>query len=140
VGLLIDSTAFIHAERNRQSPAELIAELIDRWGDVELAVSAMSAGELVHGCWRADTPARRARRVEYVEAILAAVPVVPVTLAIARVFGELDARLTSEGRRMPTSDLLIASTALLRGDDIVTGNVRHFDRVPGLAVRTLGRG
>lgn len=134
---MIDSTAFIHAERNIQSPAELIAELIDRWGDLELGVSVMSAAELFHGCWRADTPSRRARREEFVETVLAAIPVVPVTLGVARVFGEIDARLSAAGGRIPTSDLLIASTALSRGDAIVTGNPRHFDRVPGLRVYGL---
>jgi len=53
------------------------------------------------------------------------------------VFGEIDARLGSGGRRIPTSDLLIASTALSRADEIVTGNPRHFDRVPGLKVHSL---
>lgn len=137
MGILIDSTAFIHAERNGQTPADLVAEVVERWGDVELGVSVMSAGELFHGCWRADTPARRASREEFVETILAAIPVVPITLAIARVFGELDARLSGAGRRIATSDLLIASTALSRGDEIVTGNQRHFDRVPGLTVHRL---
>lgn len=97
----------------------------------------MSAGELFHGCWRADTPARRASREEFVEAMLAAIPVVPITLGIARVFGEIDARLSVGGRRLPTSDLLIASTALSRSDEIITGNMRHFDRVPGLVVHAL---
>lgn len=137
MGVLIDSTVFIHAERNRQTPADVIAELMARWGDVDLGISVMSAGELFHGCWRADTPSRRASREEFVEAILAAVPVVAITLAIARVFGEIDARWSAAGRRIPTSDLLIASTALSRGDEIVTGNARHFDRVPGLTVHRL---
>jgi predicted nucleic acid-binding protein len=97
----------------------------------------MSAGELFHGCWRADTPSRRASREEFVEAMLGAIPVVPITLPIAPVFGEIDARLSARGRRIPTSDLLIASTALSRGDEIVTGNRRHFDRVPGLTVHAL---
>ena len=138
MGLLIDSTILMHAERRRQTPAELIAGLMERWGDVELGVSVMSAGELFHGCWRADTAARRASREEFVEAVLAAVPVIPITLEIARVFGEIDARLSAEGQRIPTSDLLIASTALSRGDQVVTGNMRHFDRVPGLVVHSLG--
>lgn len=134
MGLLIDSTLLIRAERDRLTPASLMADILDRWGDVELAISAMSAGELLHGCWRADTPARRARREEFVEAILAAVPVVAITRPIMRVFAEIDAHLRAAGNRCPTSDLLIASTALARGDDVVTGNVRHFDRVPGLTV------
>ncbi len=137
MGLLIDSTVFIHAERHRQTPVDLVAEVIERWGDAELGISVMSAAELFHGCWRADTPARRASREEFVEAILAAVPVVPITLAISRVFGEMDARLSAAGQRIATSDLLIGATALLRGDEIVTGNMRHFDRIPGLTVHRL---
>jgi tRNA(fMet)-specific endonuclease VapC len=134
VGFLIDSTLLIHAERTRLTPARLIAELLERWGDVELAISAMSAGELLHGCWRADSPARRARREEFVDAVLAALPVVALTLPIMRVFAEIDARLRAAGSKLPTSDLLIAATALYRGDEVVTGNVRHFDRIPGLTV------
>jgi predicted nucleic acid-binding protein len=137
VGLLIDSTILIHAERKRQTPAELVAELMERWEDPLLAISVMSAGELFHGCWRANTPSRRASREEFVEAILGAVPVVPITLAIARIFGAIDARLSTAGQRIPTSDLLIAATAMSRGDDIVTGNPRHFDRVEGLSVHLV---
>jgi tRNA(fMet)-specific endonuclease VapC len=134
VGLLIDSTLLIRAERDRLTPARLVAEVLDRWGDVELAISAMSAGELLHGCWRADTPARRARREEFVEAVLFVLPVVPITLPVMRVFAEIDARLRTAGDKLPTSDLLIASTALCRGDEVVTGNPRHFAKVPGLTV------
>lgn len=57
-----------------------------------------------------------------------------VTLPIMRVFAESDAHLRAAGNRCPASDLLIASTALARGDEVVTGNVRRFYRVPGLTV------
>lgn len=134
MGLLIDSTLLIHAERGRLTPQQLLAGILERWGDAELAISAMSAGELFHGCWRGDTPARRAQREEFVEAMLAAVPVITIGPPIMRIFGEIDARLRAKGERLPTTDLLIACTALARGDAIVTGNARHFGRVPGLAV------
>jgi predicted nucleic acid-binding protein len=74
MGLLIDSTVFIRAERDRHTPTELISILLDRFGDQDLALSVMSAGELFHGCRRADTPRRRARREEFVEAVVAAIP------------------------------------------------------------------
>jgi predicted nucleic acid-binding protein len=137
VGLLIDSTACVHAERHRQAPADFVGAIMEEWGDANLGISVMSAGELFHGCWRANTPARRARREEFVAALLSAIPVVPVTITIARVFGEIDARLSAKGERLPTSDLLIAATALSRGDAVVTGNVRHFARVPKLTVHQL---
>ena len=137
MGLLIDSTLLIHAEQSGHTAVQLVADVAHRFGDVELALSVMSAGELFHGCWRANTPSRRARREEFVEALLAAIPIVPLTLPIMRVYGEIDAQLTTRGQRLPTSDLLIACTALSRGDAIVTGNLRHFDSVPGLTVHEV---
>jgi predicted nucleic acid-binding protein len=135
VGLLIDSTVFVTAERRQETARDVVARILQEHGDVELALSVMSAGELVHGCGRADSAPRRARREEFVESILAAIPVVPLTLAIARLYGELDARFIARGRRLPTSDLLIASTALYRGDGLLTGNPRHFARIRELTVR-----
>lgn len=102
-----------------------------------MAISVISAGELLHGCWRADAPARRARREEFVEAMVAAVPVVPITLPIVRVYAQTDAELATRGERLPTSDLLIGCTALSREDEVVTGNRRHFDRIPGLVVQEM---
>ena len=135
MGLLIDSTVFVTAERRQETASDVVAGILRDYGDVDLALSVMSAGELIHGCWRADSAPRRARREEFVESILSAIPVVPLTLAIARLYGELDARFTARGRRLPTSDLLIASTALYRGDELLTGNARHFARIPQLTVR-----
>ena len=112
MGLLIDSTVFIHAERHRQTAERMVQDIINRFGDVELALSVMSAGELFHGCWRADTPARRAGREEFVESVLSVIPAVPISLDVMRVFGQVDARLSAAGERIATSDLLIACTAL----------------------------
>lgn len=140
MGLLIDSTVLVQAERMKQAPEAVVGGLLARFGDVDLAISVMTAGELFHGCWRAETASRRARREEFVESMLAAIPVLPVTLAIMRVFGQIDARLRAAGSALPTSDLLIACTALDRGDEIVTGNMRHFDRIPGLVTHALPAG
>lgn len=137
MGLLIDSTVFIYAERNSRTPEQLVADLAERFGDVELAISVMTAGELFHGCWRADSVSTRAQREEFVEAILAAIPAVPITLPIMRVHGQIDAWLSAAGQRLPTSDLLIACSALARNDEIVTGNVRHFDRIEGLVIHSF---
>ena len=97
----------------------------------------MSAWSNFQDCCRADSPLRRARREEFVPAILAVLPVVPIPLPVMRVFGEIDARLCARGQRLPTSDLLIGCTALTRGDEVVTGNPRHFNRIPGLRVHRL---
>lgn len=38
-------------------------------------------------------------------------------------------------RRPGINDLLIAAIALLRGEAVATGNVKHFDYIPGLKIK-----
>jgi tRNA(fMet)-specific endonuclease VapC len=52
--------------------------------------------------------------------------------AIARTAADLYATLRREGRLLPDADLLIAATALAHGHTLVTSNLKHFERVPGL--------
>ena len=42
--------------------------------------------------------------------------------------------LESRGTPVGDADLRIGAIALTRGLMVVTGNVRHFERIPGLAV------
>ena len=53
--------------------------------------------------------------------------------------GEIEARLKKGGQPLADADLQIAATAIRHGLELVTGNVRHFERVPGLAEPDPGR-
>jgi len=64
--------------------------------------------------------------------VLPAVTVVPFDVAVARVFGELRAALEVKGLLLPNAHIQIAATAVYHGLELVTGNVRHFRRIPGL--------
>lgn len=58
----------------------------------------------------------------------------PFDEAAAETYGSLRARLEAEGTPLAEPDTRIASIALAHRLTLVTGNVRHFDRVPGLGV------
>lgn len=137
MGFVIDTSVWVRAERNGLTVEAAVEELIERHGDEDLAISVITAGELLHGCWRAADASQRARRQTYVETILANFELLPVDLGVMRVYAEIDANLADLGKRLHTSDLLVACSALVRGDAVVTGNPRHFDRVPGLKVLVL---
>jgi prevent-host-death family protein len=84
-----------------------------------------------------DLPARRdserlGERVR--ELVHGALTVLPFDESAAVVYGRLRAHLEAEGERLDEPDLRIASIALSRELTLVTGNVRHFARVPGLDV------
>jgi tRNA(fMet)-specific endonuclease VapC len=52
------------------------------------------------------------------------------------VYARLVKALNGSGRSIGTMDVLIAAAALVDGATVLTRNVRHFDRVPALAVRS----
>ena len=83
-----------------------------------------------------ESPQRRLRRELFVEAILNAIPIVPFDLPAARVYARLVAELAASGRPVGAHDLLVASMALARGYAVVTENLRDFQVVPGLVVRS----
>lgn len=102
-------------------------------GYAPVGISAITVMQLHHGIPRADVPDEEARRIERA---LAGVPTYPVTHAVAARAGEIDGRLVAEGVRLDPADVLVGATALDRGEAVLTRNVRHFERVPGLDVET----
>jgi tRNA(fMet)-specific endonuclease VapC len=61
-------------------------------------------------------------------------PVLPFDESAARRYGVIRAGLEAAGAPIGDADLRIAAIALAHGKTVVTGNVRHFRRVPGLKV------
>jgi predicted nucleic acid-binding protein len=134
LGVVLDSTIWIAAERNRLSVVQTLEAVQSAVGDEITVIPAMTAAELVHGLWRANRPDVRARREEFIEEIFARVPVQSMTLRIARIMGHLEATARLAGRSIPTADLIIAATALDLEFAVATANVRHFKSIPGLRV------
>ena len=61
-------------------------------------------------------------------------PVHPVTIETAKLAGRIEGDQAAQGVTIAFEDLLIAATALQLGFGVATGNVRHFQAVPGLTV------
>ena len=137
MGVVLDSTVFIGGERRKLTVVETLDRARKALGDTQVVLSSMSAVELIHGIWRAQTPGTRAHREELVEEIFARVPVRPVSLKTARIAGEIDAKARAKGVTIPTADLLIGATALEPGFGVATANLRHFRLIPRLRVRSL---
>jgi predicted nucleic acid-binding protein len=103
----------------------------------DVAISAVTASELLHGDHRARTSAQRHRRQAFVEGLLARLPVVPFDLTVARVHASLWADLAKRGVAVGERDLMIGATAIARNYTVATCVERSFPRIPGLAVQLL---
>jgi len=95
--------------------------------------SAITCGELVYGARRlGEHGAALAARIE---SLLASnLTVLSFDRAAATRYGETRTLLEQAGTPIGHLDLMIASIALAHGLTVVTGNTRHFRKVPGLGV------
>jgi len=137
MGLILDSSVLITAERAGQNARQILEAISSTAGNAEIGISVVTLIELAHGAARADTPQRKAKRQQFVQELLVALPVYPVTAAIALRTGQMDGENQAKGVRLPLSDLLIGATALELGYSIATGNFRHFEMISGLTVVRL---
>ena len=130
MGALIDASVLVAAERGELE----LDDILDEHEDTVLALSAMTASELLHGVHRANTEARRAKREAFVEALLSSLPVISFDLVAARTHARLWAKLASKGATVGQHDLIIGATAVSRGLDVATRDSRSFPKIPGLSV------
>jgi len=137
MGLILDSSVLIAAEREGKNARQVLTAIRERIGETEIGISVVTLIELAHGAARADTPQRRLKRQEFIEELTTAMPVYPVTVAIALRAGWVDGENQTHGIKVPLPDLLIGVTALELGYSVGTSNVRHFGQVSGLTVLHL---
>jgi tRNA(fMet)-specific endonuclease VapC len=96
-------------------------------------VAAITIAELWHGVERAP-PAYKQKRESYLQSCLASILVVPYTEQTAREHARLWAELETSGTMIGDYDLIVAATALERGNPVATFNKKHFSVVKGLTV------
>lgn len=130
---LIDSSALIALERGSLGLDEFSA----RYAEEDVAISAVTASELLHGVHRVRTVTQRNRRQTFVEGILAQLPVVAFDLSVARVHAALCAELARHRVAVGERDLLIAAAAIARDYAVATRDQRSFSKIPGLSVQVL---
>jgi tRNA(fMet)-specific endonuclease VapC len=127
MGTLIDTSIFVAIERGELS----LEAVLSREG--VMAISAVTASELLHGVERAS-PLRRDKRQRFVAWVVAHLPTLPVLLATARIHAKLTAQLAVRGTPIGDADSWIAACALEHGHGIATRNLREFQCVEGVHV------
>ena len=112
MGLVLDSSVLISAEREKRPVSQLLASLSADYSENEFLLSSISVMELEHGWHRANTPEAAEKRRRYLDEIYAVIPVEPFTREMGVLAAKVDAEMKRAGLVIPTADLLIGITAL----------------------------
>jgi predicted nucleic acid-binding protein len=68
MGVILDSSVLVAAERQGNNARQMLAAVSSQLGETEIALSVITLLELAHGAARADTPERKAKRQQFIEA------------------------------------------------------------------------
>jgi tRNA(fMet)-specific endonuclease VapC len=137
LGIVLDSSVLIAAERRNLRPDQAIERVRRAVGEIPIVLSAVTVAEMGHGIYRANTPELRTRRRAFLDELKAAVPIHPVTESTAEIVARVGGEQAAKGIVLPLADLLIGACALELGYAVGTGNLRDFGRIPGLQVAKL---
>jgi predicted nucleic acid-binding protein len=113
---LVDSDVLISHLRGHPAATDFLLELRRR--GPRPAISVVTVAEISGGMRSAERPA--------VWRLLASFALEPVDDLIARTAGELMRAYRRSHRAIGLADYLIGATALTRGHELATLNVRHF--------------
>ena len=123
--MLIDTDVLIWMTRGHLGAAQRLGQLLP-W-----RLSAVTYIELAQGCRNKAELALLKKGLMQSQA-----EIIPLTPAIsARAMGLIDGYALSSSLQL--GDALIAATALEHQITLLTGNVKHFAKLPGLSIETF---
>lgn len=100
----------------------------------EVGVPQPAFAEIAYGIARLPRSKRKEALQERFDLLRTELPRVEWTDEVSECFGSIKANLEKKGERIEDFDAAIAAHALSRGAVLVTANVNHMVRVPGLVV------
>ena len=117
----------------RREPSVALIRKLASVDPAEQSTTSITLGELVYGAQR--LPDRAVVLLERIDGLIPGqLPVLPFDESAARRYGVIRASLEAAGAPIGEADMRIAAIALAHDKTVITGNVRHFRRVPGLRV------
>ena len=129
---ILDTDVCIEILRGNQRVIARRRESLD-----QVATTWITAAELSYGAAKSRAPVMNQNLV--IE-FLATLSVIGLNLPAVEQFGRIKAALERQGNRVADADLFIAAIALAQGATLITGNLRHYERMPELLVEDWMRG
>ncbi len=127
----LDTSFVIDLLLNRKKVEEL-KEKIDNSGD-RIFVPAPVIKELIAG---ANLHQNKEKETEKIMNFISIVDVLPLDEEGAVIAGKIEAELIRGGNIIDAEDIMIGAIALQNDEVLVTGNLKHFERIRGLKIES----
>lgn len=99
--------------------------------DDDVVTTWVTAAELHYGAAKSKWPDKNRLLVQR---FLVTLQILGLDEASVQIFGEAKALLEQRGTRLDDADLLIGAIAAANRAIVVTGNRRHYERIPGVMI------
>jgi tRNA(fMet)-specific endonuclease VapC len=119
---LIDTDIIIYSLKGNKT----VQNWMLRTQNIPKFISVITYGELIYGARKSMHPERNIATANRIAELF---QVINIDKGIIEVFGDIKARLESEGNRIDDMDLMIASTSIYMNLSLVTNNRSHFGRI-----------
>jgi tRNA(fMet)-specific endonuclease VapC len=96
------------------------------------STTSITVGELVYGAYKSNKPSYFIEKLNSM--VWPNITILPFDEDAAQIYGRVRADLEKKGITVTEPDLRIASIALTHNVTVITGNIKHFSKVPGLKV------
>jgi tRNA(fMet)-specific endonuclease VapC len=124
---LVDTDWIVAYLKGRSEATQLLSGL----APAGLAISLITYAEIYEGIYFGQNPTKQEQGFL---SLLTRVTVLPLTEESMKRFATLRGELRAQGLLIGDLDLLIAATAIQHHLVLVTRNLRHFQRIPGLSL------
>ena len=94
--------------------------------------TTITVGELVYGAYKSDRPQYFLEKLE--KLVWPNIQILSFDKNSATIYGKLKAEMEKKGTSLSEPDIRIASIALYHKLIVITGNTRHFFKIPGIVV------
>ncbi|MFZ2411351.1 MAG: type II toxin-antitoxin system VapC family toxin [Candidatus Methanoperedens sp.] len=126
--IFIDTSIVVDIERGKEETAGLLDRLIEK--NNSILISSVVASEIFTGTYLREDYKKATKKAKE---LFTCFQIVPLDIEIAEIIGKLNAYLIANGLPIEYQDVAIAATFIReKGDWLLTGNKKHFDRIPGV--------
>ena len=122
----------IYTNVMRKVPSETLLNRLKKLPRRDQFTTTITIAEVYYGVMKASNRPRLLKLFE--DVLLPRATILPFDSSAAKKYGEIRNFLEKQGTPLAHADLQIASITLSMNMTLITGNLKHFQRVPKLTV------